>query len=44
MCGDMHGQFYDLLNVFHLNGHPSPDNPYVSFNNIVVVIIISFLI
>ena len=36
MCGDIHGQFYDLLNVFRLNGHPSPENPYVSFNNAVI--------
>ena len=29
VCGDTHGQYFDLLNIFSMNGNPSVDNPYL---------------
>ncbi|TDH65242.1 uncharacterized protein CCR75_006060 [Bremia lactucae] len=29
VCGDTHGQFYDVCNIFTLNGLPSETNPYL---------------
>lgn len=29
VCGDIHGQYYDLVNIFKINGMPSEENPYL---------------
>jgi serine/threonine-protein phosphatase 5 len=29
ICGDIHGQYYDMINIFVVNGLPSETNPYL---------------
>ncbi len=29
VCGDTHGQYFDLLNIFEINQMPSTENPYL---------------
>ena len=33
VCGDVHGQYYDFINIFNLFGYPSASAPYL-FNGI----------
>lgn len=41
VIGDIHGQYYDLINIFDLNGLPSENNPYL-FNGNLAFILINF--
>ena len=29
VCGDVHGQYYDFINIFNMYGYPSASHPYL---------------
>lgn len=35
VCGDVYGHFFDILNLWKLNGMPSEENPYLFMGNYV---------
>jgi serine/threonine-protein phosphatase 5 len=52
VCGDVHGQFYDFLNIFRTNGFPSTKHAYLfngdfvdrgSFSVEIVITLLAFL-
>ncbi len=42
ICGDTHGRFRDLLQIFEKNGPPAEMNIYVSLNDLIFLLKVLF--
>ena len=44
VCGDVHGQYYDFINIFNMYGYPSKSHPYLFNGNFFIISFIPYTI